>query len=103
MQPVQHGQERSDVEPQPTGWGRVIQAKGIMEKQRSWPVQEGCCLNSESKEDVMQAKMGGAGPELGHPTVEFFPHPQCKGKFHGCLKQECWGASHEVTQSNLHS
>lgn len=46
----------------------------------------------------MQAKMSGAGPELGQPPVEFFPHSQCKGKFHGCLKQGSWEAGGEVTQ-----
>lgn len=42
--------------------------------------QMACGLNSESKEGVVQAAMGEAGPEPGQPRVECVL-PQCKGVF----------------------
>ena len=44
----------------------------------------------------MQAKMGGTGPELDQPHVEFVLHSHRKGKFNGCLKQGSWGAGEQV-------
>lgn len=67
-----------------------------MKKQRGQPVPRTCGLNSESKEGVMQAKMGGTGPELDQPHVEFVLHSHRKGKFNGCLKQGSWGAGEQV-------
>lgn len=80
VQLVQHGQERlpwrSDVEPQPTGWGGVIQAKGIMNKQRSRPVQKACCLNSEIRRVWCRLRWVGLDLRLANPCGIFFSLPR---------------------------
>lgn len=55
-------------------WGGVSQAKQRMKTQMA------CGLNSESKEGVVQAEVGEAGPEPGQPHMECVL-PQCKGVF----------------------
>lgn len=54
--------------------GKVTQAGEGMKTQMA------CGLNSESKEGVVQAAMGEAGPEPDQPLVECVL-PQCKGVF----------------------
>lgn len=63
--------------------GGVSQAKGRMKKQRDQPVPRAFGLNSENKEGVMQAKVGGTRPELDQPHVYLFFIPSAKGSLMG--------------------
>ena len=46
-------------------------------------MQRVCGLNSESKEGVVQAEMGGARPGVVRPAWNLFFNPDAKGRFMG--------------------